>query len=44
MIIVSDIRANIVVDDRARLVMAILSVSDWPAIEQAQQPHAVHQR
>ena len=30
------------VDDRARLVTAVLAASDWPAIEQSQRPHAVH--
>ncbi len=30
------------VDDRARLVTAVLAASDWPAIEQVQRPHAVH--
>ncbi len=30
------------VDDRARLVTAVLAASDWPAIEQTQLPHATH--
>ncbi|HFE66575.1 MAG TPA: hypothetical protein ENJ93_04865 [Chloroflexi bacterium] len=30
------------VDDRARLVTAVLAASDWPAIEQEQLPHATH--
>ncbi|HIP71520.1 MAG TPA: hypothetical protein EYH05_09010, partial [Anaerolineae bacterium] len=30
------------VDDRARLVTAVLAASDWPAIEQEQFPHATH--
>lgn len=33
---------QIQVDDRARLVTAVLAASDWPAIEQAQLPHATH--
>ncbi|NKQ37157.1 MAG: hypothetical protein HF973_16270 [Chloroflexi bacterium] len=33
---------QIQVDDRARLVTAVLAASDWPAIEQTQTPHAVH--
>ncbi len=30
------------VDDRARLVTAVLAASQWPEAEQAQLPHAVH--
>lgn len=33
---------KIQIDNRARLVTAVLAASDWPDIEQEQQPHAVH--
>ncbi len=33
---------QIVLDDRARLVMAVLAASQWPALEQKQLVHAVH--
>ncbi len=32
----------ITIDERLRLVTAVLAASDWPAEEQKQQPHAVH--
>jgi len=33
---------NITIDERMRLVTAVLAASDWPDEEQKQQPHAVH--
>ena len=36
----SDITVSL--DNRARTVTAVLSISDWPAMEQAIAPHAVH--
>lgn len=33
---------DVTIDDRARLVAAVLAASDWPEREQAQEPHAVH--
>ncbi len=39
----SDSTVHVAVDNRARLVMAALSASDWPQLEQGQAPHAVHQ-
>lgn len=33
---------NVVIDDRVRLVTAVLAASHWPEIEQAQTTHAVH--
>ena len=33
---------HVVIDERARLVTAVLAASQWPDIEQAQAPHAVH--
>jgi hypothetical protein len=38
--IVSDVQ--VVLDNRVRLVGAVLAASDWPALEQAETPHAVH--
>ncbi|MFQ5436388.1 MAG: hypothetical protein ACE5FD_16105, partial [Anaerolineae bacterium] len=35
-------KLKVVVDDRARLVTAVLAASDWPQYEQDQAPHAVH--
>jgi hypothetical protein len=40
MIIVSEVR--VVIDDRGRLVTAVLAAGDWPEREQAQERHAVH--
>lgn len=40
MIIVSEV--TVVLDERVRLLGALLAVSRWPDMEQAQQPHAVH--
>jgi hypothetical protein len=42
MIIVSDTRILVTIDERARLVMALLAASGWPEREQAEQAHAVH--
>ncbi len=33
---------NVAIDERMRLVTAVLAASDWPDEEQKQQPHAVH--
>ena len=33
---------TVALDNRARLLAAVLATSDWPALEQAQAPHAVH--
>jgi hypothetical protein len=33
---------KVVIDERARLVTAVLAASRWPEIEQEQAPHAVH--
>lgn len=33
---------NVVIDERARLVTAVLAASSWPDKEQEQAPHAVH--
>jgi hypothetical protein len=33
---------NVVIDERARLVTAVLAASHWPDLEQAQVTHAVH--
>jgi hypothetical protein len=43
-IIVSKGNSKVVVqlDDRVRFVAAVLAVSQWPAMEQEDQPHAVH--
>ncbi len=38
----SDARVIVTVDERIRLVMALLAASDWPEREQAEQTHAVH--
>lgn len=38
----SDSRVEIVIDDRLRLVTAVLAAGDWPGREQAQLTHAVH--
>ena len=34
---------QIMVDNRARLVSAVLATGRWPALEQARKPHAAHQ-
>jgi hypothetical protein len=34
---------NVKIDDRVRLLMAVLAASDWPEWEQTQATHAVHQ-
>lgn len=33
---------SVVLDERVRLLAAVLSISDWPEMEQAIMPHAVH--
>ena len=38
----SDSRVDVVIDDRLRLVTAVLAAGDWPEREQAQLTHAVH--
>ena len=35
-------KIDISLDDRARLVTAVLAASHWPELEQQQTPHAVH--
>jgi hypothetical protein len=35
-------KLTVLIDERARLVTAVLAASDWPAIEQGHVPHAVH--
>jgi len=39
---VSEKGVRVRIDERARLVMAVLAASDWPELEQEQAPHAVH--
>lgn len=38
----SDTRVEVVIDDRLRLVTAVLAAASWPEIEQDQLTHAVH--
>lgn len=42
MIIVSESAVQVKIDDRARLLMAVLAAGHWPDMEQVQAPHAVH--